>query len=368
MSATSRNFVSWGCLFAVIAACSLDPAPPSGTLPSPHKRSVQARGFDFAPWRPARSPRPSPTQRPVPTPAPAKAVVVAVAGDIGCDPDDAYYYNDGQGRPNACRQKFTADVVAAIGPDVVLTTGDHVYPGGAYRGFMEVYDKTWGRFKAITRPSVGDHDMAAGDNGYFRYFGAAAGDPAKGYYSFDMGAWHFVALNSFCEGAGGCGSGAPQTRWLLADLASNRGKRILAYWHAPRFSSGVHSSDPQYAPWWQALLAANASLVVNGHDHVYERFAPQDAGGKATPGGIRQFISGLGGYLIYGWSTTKANSQVRYNATFGVLRLSLYPDAYDWEFIPEDGSTYRDTGRQALSGATPRPTATPAPRPRLRFF
>ncbi len=271
-------------------------------------------------------------------------VVVAVAGDIACDPEDTYYYNGGEGRRNACRQRHTADLVEAIGPDVVLALGDLQYRDGSPEKYRQVYDPTWGRFKAITRPAIGGHDYYAPD-GYFGYFGSAAGDPAKGYYSFDMGAWHFVALNSTCERVGGCWYDSPQGTWLEADLQQAAGKNILAYWHDPLFSSGQHGGDLYYRAFWDILRRHGAKLILNAHDHVYERFAPQNSSGSADPGGIRQFTAGLGGYLLYPFGTVKPNSEARYADTFGILKLALHPDAYEWQFIPEPGSTYSDGGR-----------------------
>lgn len=319
-----------------LAACAMGPAiGPSVKTP---ERSEGRQRTSLAP-------APSASQSLVPTPLPAPSaspVVVAIAGDIAMDPTDAWYFNGGEGRPNAGRQKYTAELVAKINPDAVLTAGDGQYYDATYEKYLASYDLFWGRFKSITRPAVGDHDYDG--DGYFRYFGAAAGDPSKGYYSYDLGAWHVVALNGVYDHVD-VYEGSDQILWLRQDLEANRGKPILAYWHGALFSSGLHGSDPSYRTFWQVLYQYGAKIVVNGHDHVYERFAPQDPLGNADPKGIREFVSGLGGGLIYNFKTPLPNSEVRYNATFGVLRLGLDANGYDWQFLPEAGSSFTDSGR-----------------------
>jgi acid phosphatase type 7 len=176
----------------------------------------------------------------------------------------------------------------------VYTTGDNAYESGTTTEFSECYDPTWGRHKARTRPSVGNHEYETADaQGYFDYFGSAAGDPKKGYYSYDLGEWHIVSLNSMCEHVGGCEATSPMVRWLEQDLASNPKPCTLAYWHNPLFSSGYHGSDPKMKPSWEALYAADAEVVLNGHDHDYERFAPQSPSGAADSArGLREFVVG----------------------------------------------------------------------------
>jgi hypothetical protein len=280
--------------------------------------------------------------------------VVAAAGDIACDPV-AVAYNGGAGVKTQCRQRGTSDLLLAIGPDAVLTLGDNQYTTGTYDQFMASYDPTWGRLKGITRPAVGNHDYdTAGAAGYFRYFGSAAGDPAKGYYSFDLGAWHIVALNSNCALVP-CAPGSAQEQWLRADLAANRAACTLAYWHHPRFSSGPHGDEPSTAkltPLWQALYEAGADVVLNAHDHDYERFAPQSPAGSADAvRGLREFIVGTGGRSHYQVTTPVANSEVTDAVTFGVLALTLRATGYEWRFVPEAGATFTDSGSQTCHWA-----------------
>jgi hypothetical protein len=168
-----------------------------------------------------------------------------------------------------------------------------------------------------------------------------------GYYSFDLGKWHVVALNGNCSDVGGCDKGSPQLTWLTNDLATHPAECTLAYWHQPRWSSGQHGSSTRYDAMWRALQGAGVDVVLNGHDHTYERFAPQTPDGVASPTGIREFVVGTGGKNHYAWSTIAANSVVRNNDTFGLLQLALHPGSYDWQFLPEAGKTFTDTGTSA---------------------
>jgi hypothetical protein len=266
--------------------------------------------------------------------APASDPVIAGAGDIagGGSGDDA-----------------TANLLGAINPDVVFTAGDNAYDSGTSSEFASRYDPSWGRFKAKTRPAPGNHDYrTSGASGYFGYFGAAAGTPGKGYYSYDVGAWHIIAVNSSGESACGaipCGAGSAQEQWLRADLAAHPAACTLAYWHHPLFSSGPHGNNTQMQAIWQALYDFGADVVISGHDHDYERFAPQTPSGAADNArGIREFIVGTGGASHYSFSGIKPNSQVRNQDTFGVLELTLHPGGYDWQFVPEAGRTFTDSG------------------------
>ena len=228
-------------------------------------------------------------------------------------------------------------------PGTVFTTGDNVYPDGTAAEFANCYDPSWGRHKARTYPSVGNHDYHTSDaTGYFDYFGAAAGEPGKGYYSYDLGAWHIIVLNSNLE----VGAGSPQEQWLRTDLAAHPTTCTLAYWHHPLFSSGIrHGSDSSMRPLWQALYDFGADVVLNGHEHNYERFAPQNPEGASDPArGIREFVIGSGGRSHYPIVVPIANSEVQNANTYGVLKLTLHPDSYDWEFIPEAGKTFTDSG------------------------
>lgn len=227
-------------------------------------------------------------------------------------------------------------------PGTVVTLGDNAYPDGRAVDFNGCYDPSWGRQRARTRPVPGNHDYhVAGAAAYFAYFGDRAGEPGKGYYSYDVGGWHVVALNSEIPVA----AGSEQERWLRADLAAHPARCTLAYWHRPRFSSGQHGSDPAMQPLWQALYDAGAEVVLDGHDHLYERFAPQRPDGTADAArGIREFVVGTGGEDLYSFIRTEANSEVRHNRTFGVLRITLEPDGYAWRFVPVSG-TFSDSGR-----------------------
>ena len=268
------------------------------------------------------------------TAPPTGAAVLVGAGDIavcGSSADEA-----------------TANLLDGIA-GTVYTLGDNAYSNGTASEFTNCYGPSWGRHKARTKPSVGNHEYnTAGASGYFGYFGAAAGDPAKGYYSYDLGDWHIIVLNTNSNcGAVSCAAGSPQEQWLRADLAANTKACTLAYWHHPRFNSGAsHGNNTAIAPFWNALYEYDADVVLNGHEHIYERFAPQTPGALADPArGIRQFTVGTGGRAFYMLSPTpQPNSEVRNNTTFGVLKLTLHPASYDWQFVPVAGSTFTDSG------------------------
>jgi len=231
----------------------------------------------------------------------------------------------------------------------VMAVGDLAYPDGSKENFA-CYDKTWGRAKSRTRPAPGNHEFhAAGASPYFDYFGATAGDPKTGYYSYELGAWHIIVLNSECKDVGGCEPGSPQERWLRSDLAAHPAACKLAYWHKPLFSSGgAHGNDLTVKPLFQALYDAHADVVVGGHDPDYERFAPQNPDGAADPAnGIREFVVGTGGKNHRPFRESKLNSEVRDATAFGVLKLTLKPKSYDWQFIPEAGKIFTDSGTGA---------------------
>lgn len=277
--------------------------------------------------------------------------VIAAAGDIACDPGDSNY-NQGRGTPHACRMAETAELIAARRPTAVLTLGDNQYEDGALAKYQASYEGSWGRFKTITRPAVGNHDYGTrGAAGYFAYFGAAAGDPAKGYYSFDLGGWHLLAINSNCRAIGGCGPGSPQERWLRDDLAANARKTCtLAFWHHPRFSSGPHGADATMDAIFRALYESGADVVLSAHDHDYERFMPVNADGQPDPTrGVRQFVAGTGGRSHYPFIRFHLASETRNADTFGVLMLTLRATSYDWDFVPERGKTFSDRGSASCS-------------------
>jgi len=284
-------------------------------------------------------------------PLSAQVTVVAV-GDIACDPADTAY-NGGAGTSTRCRMLATSDLALSLSPAAVLLLGDNQYEDGTLAKFQASYDPTWGRLKAITHPVPGNHEyLTTGAAGYYAYFGAAAGDPAKGWTSFDLGGWHLIGLNSNCNAVGGCGAASAQGQWLAADLAANRGVCTLAYWHHPRFSSGPHGDDATTAPFWTQLHGAGADLVLTGHDHDYERFAPQSPSAAADPAGIRQFVVGTGGKNLTFISTVRANSEVRNYSAHGVLELKLWPNGYDWRFLGVGGAVL-DSGHGLCHSALP---------------
>jgi acid phosphatase type 7 len=265
--------------------------------------------------------------------AQAASAVVVGAGDIArCD---------GSG------DEATAKLLDNIS-GTVFTVGDNVYDSGTASEFNNCYGPSWGRHKARTKPAVGNHEsLTSGASGYFGYFGPAAGPSGKGYYSYDRGDWHVVVLNSNCSRVGGCGATSPMVAWLKNDLAANSShKCTLAYFHHPLFSSGgEHGNQPQVRPIWDALYAANADVVVSGHDHDYERFAPQRPDGALDQArGIREFVVGTGGGRLRAFGAIKANSQARNASTHGVLRLTLNADNYVWKFVPVAGKTFTDSG------------------------
>jgi hypothetical protein len=227
---------------------------------------------------------------------------------------------------------------------MVFTVGDNAYENGTTVEFAQCYQPSWGRHKARTRPAPGNHEyQTAGAAGYFAYYGPSAGPPGKGYYSYDLGDWHIISLNSNIA----MNAGSPQEAWLRADLAANPKTCTLAYWHHPRFSSGVmYGNHPATQPLWQALYEAGADIIVSAHEHNYERFAPQTPAGATDPvTGIRQFIVGTGGAGLYDDQGDEApNSEVFEGQTYGVIKFTLGPGVYSWEFIPVAGASFTDSG------------------------
>jgi adhesin/invasin len=258
---------------------------------------------------------------------PPGSVVFVGAGDIG---DCEWPYDEA-----------TATLLDGI-PGTVFTAGDNAYPNGTASDFTNCYEPTWGRHKARTYPSPGNHDYrTSGASAYYAYFGANAGPAGRGYYSYDLGDWHIISLNSEIS----MSTSSAQVLWLRADLAANTKQCTLAYWHKPLFSSGEHGSLSGSKPLWKALQEYNAEVVVVGHDHNYERFAPQDTIGVADLArGLRQFVVGTGGTDLRGMNPLIANSEVANSDTHGVLKLTLHGSGYEWEFIPVAGQTFTDSG------------------------
>jgi hypothetical protein len=273
----------------------------------------------------------SPRRTDAPSESPDPTATLVAAGDIAtCEGDD---------------DTETAALVRDI-DGTVATLGDNVYDAGSDGTYDRCYDPVWGSFLDRTRPAIGNHD-ARDDGGaaYFRYFGGAAGTPGEGWYSYELGAWHVVVLNSNC-GLVGCGAGSPQAEWLAADLAASEATCTLAYWHHPRFSSGPHGDDAEVTPFWDALDRRRADVVLVAHDHLYERFAPQTAAGMPDVDGIRQFTVGTGGRSHYQAERIAPNSEVIIDDAYGVLVLTLRIDGYDWRFLQANG-TEGDAGTSA---------------------
>lgn len=219
----------------------------------------------------------------------------------------------------------------------IAALGALAYRRGSPQEFARCYDPTWGTEKARTRPAIGNHEYGTRNAaGYFAYFQSAAGPPEAGYYSYDLGSWHIIVLNSNCEEIGGCDAASPQAEWLRADLATHDALCTLAYWHHPLFSSGTtHGGDEAMQPAWRLLYDAGADIVLSGHEHNYERFAPQDPDGTGDlQRGIRAFVVGTGGASHYPFGDPLPLSERRNADTYGVLALSLLPQGYDWQFIP----------------------------------
>ena len=282
---------------------------------------------------PTLPPSQPPTAPPTVPPTTAPQVVLVGAGDIASCASTG--------------DEATASLLAAIAGSV-FTLGDNVYDSGTPSEFTDCYGPSWGTssIKDRTRPVAGNHDYStAGAAGYYGYFGAAAGDPAKGYYAYDAGTWRIYVLNSNCTIIA-CAAGSAQEQWLRSDLAANPRQCVLAMWHHPRFSSGsTHGSSNATQALWQALYDFNAEIVLSGHEHNYERFGPQTATGTADGGrGIVEIVAGTGGRSHYPFGTTQPNSLVRNSDTFGVLRLTLATGGWSFTFVPEAGRTFTDSG------------------------
>jgi hypothetical protein len=235
----------------------------------------------------------------------------------------------------------TAQLLDTI-PGAVFAAGDNAYESGTIDQYRACYAPSWGRHLRRTHPAPGNHEYyTSGAQGYYAYFGSLAGDPTKGYYSYELGSWHIVVLNSAVEVT----AGSPQDLWLRADLAGHSASCTLAYLHHPRFNSGEHGSDTTLRSIWQALYDSGADVVVSAHEHIYERFAPQKPDGTVDPArGIRQFTVGTGGKSHHSYHRTLPNSEVQDSTSFGVLKLTLHASGYDWRFVPVAGQSFTDLG------------------------
>ena len=282
--------------------------------------------------------------------------VVVAAGDIACDPADPNF-NDAAGRGASCHMRGTSEAALTAQPDLALTLGDSQYEDATVAKYQASYEPTWGRLKSITRPTPGNHEYETpGAVGYFDYFNGPgrrrgpAGDRAKGYYSFDIGRWHLVALNANCQLPEiACSSRSPQARWLRADLRRTRKRCVLAFAGRPRFSSDDAGTYRPLVDLFRILHGHRVELLLAGDSHNYERFAPQDPAGRLdTRRGVRQFVVGTGGKNLSRFNRPlDPNSEAQNATTFGVLALHLHPRSYSWQFVPEPGGHYTDSGARA---------------------
>jgi hypothetical protein len=246
----------------------------------------------------------------------------------------------------------TAALVESI-PGQVFTAGDNAYANGSAKNYANCYDPSWGAFKNRTHPAAGNHEYnTEAATPYFDYFGAAAGPRGLGYYSYDLGRyWHVIVLNSNCEAVAGCDEASAQYAWLQRDLQTHPRQHVIAIWHHPRYNSGSHGNAQELDPFWDLLYAWGTEIVISGHAHDYERFAPMDdQGDRDDAHGIREFVVGTGGSSLVTADTPKPNSEVLDNSTFGVLKLSLYSNSYEWRFIPVAGGDFSDNGSSYCHG------------------
>lgn len=299
------------------SSSSPSPTAPTAVVPTP---PAAASGG-------GTSASPPPSTPEVPAPAPRPPADLIAVGDIGM-----------------CGYREVAETATLVDslPGTIALLGDIAYMDGTERNFMECFDPWWGRHKHRSRPVPGNHEYSSAAPTaapYFAYFGANAGPPGLGYYTYEAGEWLMIALNSNVP----IGEGSAQFQWLRTQLAGDKHKCAAAYWHHPRFSSGRSGNNSWMGPVWRLLDEAGVDLVLSGHDHSYERFAPQDADGHYHPQGVRQFVVGTGGAYLYEFPNVRANSEAR-GLDHGVLKLSLRGDGYDWEFLPVAGKTFRDFG------------------------
>jgi hypothetical protein len=301
------------------AVPSISAAPATGTRRPPVTTATAAPTQGVAPTQGAQPP---------------VTVTIVAAGDIACDPAQNV------GTPADCDQAATANEIGQLHPTAVLALGDTQYENGTLAAYKSVYGPTWGKYKSITYPAIGNHEyLTSGASGYFSYFGVAA------YYSFNLGNWHMISLNSECSHVGGCQAGSAQEKWLLANLAAYPSLCTLVYWHEPRWSSGEHSDATQMSAIWADLVAAKVDVVLSGHNHDYERFVPLNASGQPDPAGTTEFVVGTGGKNHYGFTLAPLTGEVvRDDKSFGVIDMSLGPTGYSWKFVPAPGYTFTDSG------------------------
>jgi hypothetical protein len=284
------------------------------------------------------------------------APVIAAAGDIACNPDSPNFLN-GVGRPGQCRQLLSYRQLLQMDLSKILTVGDNQYERGKLEEFQRSFALSWGHLKPLISPVVGNHeyeDPRGGAAGYFDYFNGVgqrfgpAGDRfGGGYYSYDVGSWHVIALNSECQTIpGGCGDNSTQVQWLRRDLATHPARCTLAYFHGPLFTSGQYDNEAaDVKPFWRALYAAGTDVVLSAHDHVYERFAPQTPDGALDPArGIREFTVGVGGRGPHSFVTTLPNSEARIQGVVGALQMTLGRSSYSWKLVKAPFGSIGDRG------------------------
>jgi hypothetical protein len=318
--------------------------PPSAGASIPASRGVV--GSRSA--SPAPSPSASAAGSAIAPPASATASGEPASGEPASQPPEVVLI--GAGDIASCGlngDAETSDLLVGQ-PGTIFTAGDNAYEDGSTANFRSCYGPTWGRvLDRTTLPAVGNHDWnTPGAGGYLAYFGSVAAPNGTTWYSTDLGAWHVIVLDSNCAKVGGCSRSSPQGRWLAADLAAHDDVRcMLAIWHHPRFSSGEHGNDVDVGGFWEQLVAAHADLVINGHDHDYERFAPQNAAGqKDGKAGLREIVVGTGGASLRGFTSVAPNSELRVAGEWGVIRLTLHVANYDWEFLPVKDAPITDSG------------------------
>ena len=309
----------------------------------------------------------TPTPSPSPSTTPTGGALVAAVGDMACSSTSSSF-KGGLGTSTSCRQQAVADLLAGRNLSAFLPLGDTQYECGDLAEFRASYDLAWGPLLDISRPVVGNHEYgtSCGRNdasGFFTYFGDRAGTDGRGWYSYDIGGWHLIALNSECSygttgvPVGGCSTSSPQYTWLQQDLAAHPNRCTLAYWHEPRWTSGKHGNAQSMTDIWNLLVTSGAELTLAGHNHSYERFEPLGTAVKDTstspsyqnptpdPNGMRAFVVGTGGKTHYDFTTPMLDGEVVRNGdTFGVLLLTLGDGTYSWEFVPEAGKTFTDSG------------------------
>ncbi|HJP89445.1 MAG TPA: metallophosphoesterase [Candidatus Limnocylindrales bacterium] len=319
-------------LVIVVVFLQLRAATPTATRPAATLPAATATQGPPSTPTPAST---GPGASPAPTESSIPSVTLVGAGDIASCSSDG--------------DSVTAKLLEGI-EGTVFTLGDDAYESGSAREFRECYGPTWGRdsIKSRTMPVPGNHEYNSRNAApYFDYFGAAAGDPIKGYYAYDLGAWRIYVLNTntgTCS-AVACDKGSAQEQWLKADLAANPHQCVLAMWHHPRYSSGRHGNNNVSAALWRDLYDAGAEIILNGHDHTYERFAPMDASGARDDAtGIVEMVIGTGGKDHYEFARVQPNSLVRNASAWGVLELTLSPGSWSFQFVPEPGKSFSDSG------------------------